>query len=79
MNRRLTLISLAVLLLTAAGCDVHEIPGEDPAGLVNLVLDLAFDQDLPQYQTIDRTTRAAAEDAPLVLYTVRLFPRVGDH
>lgn len=56
--KKLLIISLALLATIVAACDVHELPVGDSD--VAVTLNLKFKTDLPQYQTMDFSTRAGS-------------------
>jgi len=69
-----TLIYVILPAVMLAGCDVHELPEGESNVLVTL--NLKFNTDLPQYQTIDYT-KANSEDWQL-RYIVRLYKYTSD-
>lgn len=77
MRLRNVIISLLILLLTAASCAVHEWPVAAPA---DVVLNLDFDRELPQYKVLDENgTRASRDSRDYCLrYTVEAYRSLPD-
>ena len=76
MTRRLIIPFLCLLaLLLASGCEIHELPEGDP--IVNLTLELKYDQPYPQYKTSGPVTKDP-ETQYVVRYVVQLFKYDSD-
>ena len=68
--RHFRFIIPAILALALAACDVHELPVGDAD--VAVTLNLRYNYDLPQYQTMDFDTRADGQQY-ITRYVINLY------